>query len=160
MRSSTKIICLLLLGSLSGCTAVRYPGFAYASWKRDLINDRSLRTYNKAVGRQAGDGQLLGTWVRSEETPLGKKIFNKRTDHYTLTLFKDNSYIFKIDSREPYIKNVVVTHGKWLKAGPGVIELIRNDVSETGKPHMLELSQWSNIFVSMSAELNEAEAAE
>ena len=137
----------LLVAAVSSQVGCGWVAMGYAGWKREIRNDRAQRTYSKSVASHAGDNKLVGTWTRQEEIPLGKKIFNKRDESHTLTLFNDTTYIYRLETREPYAHHISASKGKWIKDKPGVL-LLTPEHAETGdEPLTINLDDWTNPFV-------------
>ena len=134
------VLTLVLISCASGC-------MQYAVWKRDIQNDRAQHTYSKAVARQAGEGQLLAIYTRTEEVPLGKKIFNRRRTIHTLALFSHSQYAYRTENTEPYIKHVSVNKGQFHKTDPGIITLTPDGSEPDTVPIVIDLVHWKNNFI-------------
>jgi len=142
MRTATTVLLMAL--SLYGCRAINRLGTGYAFRDLERRNARARKQYQEIVAGYARNGQLLGTWVRSEGAPQKDPMLLDRT----LTLSRTSSFV---EQTVPHghIGCVGITRGKWEKRGPGTVSLTWVDATWQD----IDLRDWTNIFVRANADL-------
>ncbi|MFN3168086.1 MAG: hypothetical protein ACE37H_13580 [Phycisphaeraceae bacterium] len=144
---------VLIAGSLLvGCSSLDSIGLRYTLWKAERRSAQQNSAYQKAVGQQAREEQLLGTWHRRYKV-ASKKLFSE--DHtQALSLFSDGTYALR-HTKKNFVTNIKTTTGTWQQTGPGVIR--QQPDNDDKQPFDTHLSAWANAFVDAERSLHDAE---
>lgn len=142
------IISATFLLVLSGCK-MDTIGLRYVVWRQDLRNQSHNKDYRNAVGDQAQDEALIGTWTRTYSL-VTKKMFAHKSNTQTLSLFKDGTYALRQEVTG-FLLSLRTTEGTWEKDADGLIQLVPED--EDAKTTSVDLSRWTNAFTDAQQQL-------
>lgn len=168
--ASVRSMCIAVLSlvcCLCGCGAVKDALWWHRLGQIDKYHAELRRQYAAEVAAHAARGWLVGTWVRREERPSGKKFGSPITTTQTLALFRDGRYTHKATVVMSILSSpTTIVTGEWRKTGPGKVQLTvtgkwreepRGKAKlvplQTPETQTIDLKEWTNPFVEADAAL-------